>query len=78
MLIRALAMGWGFRKSYERGTGIKEIARTDKKHKRTIYKYMNLAYLSPCVINAVMNSEIPGHVNLCEATPNMKLTGSRN
>ena len=64
VLIRSLAMGWGFRKSYEQGTGIKEMARTENKHKRTIYKYMNLAYLSPCIINAVMNSEIPSHVNL--------------
>ena len=64
MLIRGLAIGWGFRKSYESGTGVKGIARTEKKNKRTIYRYLNLAYLSPRVIAAVMDSEVPAHVNL--------------
>ena len=45
-------------------TGIKAIARTEKKNKRTIYRYLNLAYLSPRVISAVIDSQVPAHVNL--------------
>jgi len=64
MLIKALAYGWKYKKDFERGTGIKALAEQEKRNQRTIYKYLNLAYLSPNITNAIMNNEVPPHVNL--------------
>jgi hypothetical protein len=63
-LIRALAYGWRYRKMYEAGTPVGEIEKQEKTAHRTIYKYLNLAYLSPCIVGAVMDSNVPAHVNL--------------
>ncbi|MDD3669211.1 MAG: hypothetical protein PHX68_02920 [Alphaproteobacteria bacterium] len=63
-LIRAMAMGWKYRKAYERGASVNEIRLAENKGDRTIYKYLNLAYLSPKVVGSIMDSEIPSHINL--------------
>ncbi|MCL2673306.1 MAG: recombinase family protein [Alphaproteobacteria bacterium] len=63
-LILALAYGWRYRKAYEAGTGITDLEKQERRNKRTLYKYLNLAYLSPKIIGAIMDSEIPAHVNL--------------
>ena len=41
---------------------IKNKIRTQ--NKLTIYKYLSLAYLSPRIIGAIMDSNVPTHVNL--------------
>ena len=64
MLIKALAYGWKYKKAYESGIGVKALASTGKRDQRTIYKYLNLAYLSPRIINDIMDSKIPPHINL--------------
>lgn len=64
LLIRALSYGWKYKQDYENGTGVKQIARSETRDARTIYKYLNLAYLSPRIINDIMPSEIPPHINL--------------
>lgn len=64
MLIKALAYGWKYKKAYETGIGVKALATTEKRDQRTIYKYLNLAYLSPRIINDIMDSKIPPHINL--------------
>lgn len=64
MLIKALAYGWKYKKAYESGIGVKALATTEKRDQRTIYKYLNLAYLSPRIINDIMDSKIPPHINL--------------
>ncbi len=64
MLIKALAYGWKYKKAYESGIGVKALAITEKRDQRTIYKYLNLAYLSPRIINDIMDSKIPPHINL--------------
>lgn len=64
MLIKALAYGWKYKKAYESGIGVKALASTENRDQRTIYKYLNLAYLSPCIINDIMDSKIPPHINL--------------
>jgi DNA invertase Pin-like site-specific DNA recombinase len=63
-LIRAMAMGWRYRKMYETGKTINEIRLAENVADRTVYKYLNLAYLSPKVVSAVMNSEVPSHISL--------------
>ena len=64
MLIKALAYGWKYKKAYESGIGVKALAATENRDQRTIYKYLNLAYLSPRIINDIMDSKIPSHINL--------------
>lgn len=64
MLIKALAYGWKYKKAYESGIGVKALAITEKRDQRTIYKYLNLAYLSPRIINDIVDSKIPSHINL--------------
>ena len=64
MLIKALAYGWKYKKAYESGIGVKALAATENRDQRTIYKYLNLAYLSPRIINDIMDSKIPPHINL--------------
>ncbi|MBD5400801.1 recombinase family protein [bacterium] len=64
MLIKALGYAWKYKQQYESGTGIRELAETEKRDQRTIYKYLNLAYLSPRIINDIMDSKIPPHINL--------------
>lgn len=64
MLIKALAYGWKYKKAYESGIGVKALAATGKRDQRTIYKYLNLAHLSPRIINDIMDSKIPPHINL--------------
>lgn len=64
MLIKALAYGWKYKKAYESGIGVKALATTENRDQRTIYKYLNLAYLSPRIINDIMDSKIPPHINL--------------
>ena len=64
MLIKALAYGWKYKKAYESGIGVKALATTENRDQRTIYKYLNLAYLSPRIINDIMDNKIPPHINL--------------
>lgn len=64
MLIKALAYGWKYKKAYESGIGVKALASTENRDQRTIYKCLNLAYLSPRIINDIMDSKIPPHINL--------------
>ena len=64
VLIHALALGWRYKRDYERGVAVNEMERTERKNKRTIYKYLDLVYLSPRMVDAIMDSEVPAHVNL--------------
>lgn len=64
MLIKALGYAWKYKQQYESRTGIRELAETEKRDQRTIYKYLNLAYLSPRIINDIMDSKIPPRINL--------------
>ena len=64
ILIKALAYAWKYKKEYENGVGIKAIAKNEQRDQRTIYKYLNLAYLSPRIINDIMDGKIPPNINL--------------
>lgn len=64
LLTKALAFGWKYKKEYENGVSLERIADNEQRNERTIYKYLNLAYLSPNITNAIMNDEVPAHVNL--------------
>ena len=56
-LIKALAYGWRYKKMYEAGTPVDHIMKQEKIAHRTVYKYLNLAYLSPTIINHIMDGK---------------------
>ncbi len=58
-LTRALAYGWRYKSMFERGITIEQIAKTEHKAERTIYKYLALAYLSPKIVSDIMNGSAP-------------------
>jgi hypothetical protein len=64
ILTKALAYGWKYKKEYESGAGAQQIAENEKRDIRTIYKYLNLAYLSPRIITDIMDGRIPSGTNL--------------
>ena len=58
LIIRALAYAWKFKKLYEKGLSTDDIAKQEKMSKRTIYKYLNLTYLSPRIINQLLDGTL--------------------
>lgn len=58
LIVRALAYAWKFKKLYEKGLSTDDIAKQEKISKRTIYKYLNLAYLSPRIINQLLDGTL--------------------
>ena len=62
LIVRALAYAWKFKKLYEKGLSTNDIAKQEKMSKRTIYKYLNLAYLSPRIINKLLDGTL--NINL--------------
>ncbi len=64
LIVKAFATAWRYKNLYEGGVGIKKIAIDEKRDLRTIYKYLNLAYLSPKIINSALNGELHNHTNI--------------
>lgn len=55
LIVRAFAYAWRYKKLYESGMQTDDIAKQERISKRTIYKYLNLAYLSPRIVNQLLN-----------------------
>lgn len=58
LIVRAFAYAWRYKKLYESGMPTDDIAKQERISKRTIYKYLNLAYLSPKLVNQLLNSTL--------------------
>lgn len=56
LIVRAFAYAWRYKKLYESGMSTDDIAKQEHISKRTIYKYLNLAYLSPKLVNKLLDS----------------------
>lgn len=54
LIVRAFAYAWWYKKLYESGIPTDDIAKQEHISKRTIYKYLNLAYLSPKLVNQLL------------------------
>jgi hypothetical protein len=63
-LIKALAIGWRYQKMAASGLSVRRIGEDEHKADRTIYRYLDLNFLSPNIVNAIMESQVPPHVNL--------------
>lgn len=58
LIIRAFAYAWRYKKLYEKGVRMEDIIKQERMSKRTIYKYLNLAYLSPRIVNQLLNGTL--------------------
>ncbi len=58
LIVRAFAYAWKFKKLYEKGVRMEDIMKQKKITKRTIYKYLNLAYLSPKIVNQLLSGTL--------------------
>lgn len=58
LIVRSFAYAWKFKKLYEKGVRMEDIMKQEKMTKRTIYKYLNLAYLSPRIVNQLLNGTL--------------------
>lgn len=58
LIVRAFAYAWKFKKLYEKGIQMEDIMKQEKMTKRTIYKYLNLAYLSPRIVNQLLSGTL--------------------
>lgn len=63
-LIKALSIGWKYNNMLRTGMSIDKIREQEHTAQRTVYKYISLAYLSPRIINSIMDSTIPDGLNL--------------
>lgn len=55
LIVRTFAYAWKFKKLYEKGIRMEDIMKQEKMTKRTIYKYLNIAYLSPRIVNQLLS-----------------------
>ena len=58
LIVRAFAYAWRYKKLYEKGVRMEDIMKQEKMTKRTIYKYLNLAYLSPRIVNQLLSGTL--------------------
>ena len=58
LIVRAFAYAWRYKKLYESGIPTDVIAEQEHISKRTIYKYLNLAYLSPTLVNKLLSGTV--------------------
>lgn len=63
-LVRALAYAWKYKREIENGLSVRKLATKIKHDHRTVYKYLNLYYLSPRIINTIMEGNAPTRINL--------------
>lgn len=58
LIVRAFAYARRYKKLYESGMPTDDIAKQERISKRTIYKYLNLAYLSPKIVNQLLSGTL--------------------
>lgn len=58
LIVRAFTYAWRYKKLYECGIPTDDIAKQERISKRTIYKYLNLAYLSPRIVNQLLSGTL--------------------
>ena len=58
LIVRTFAYAWRYKKLYEKSLSTDDIAKQERISKRTIYKYLNLAYLSPKIVNQLLSGTL--------------------
>jgi hypothetical protein len=54
LIVRAFALAHKYKETYERTGNLEELVKTEKTSWRSMYRYLNLAYLDPRIVNDVM------------------------
>ena len=57
-LVQALTIGWKYRKLYEGGLTVNQIAVKEQKGNRFVYRHLGLGYLSPQITEKVLDGKI--------------------
>lgn len=58
LIVRVFAYAWKFKKLYEKDVRMEDIMKQEKTNKRIIYKYLNLTYLSPRIVNQLLSGTL--------------------
>ena len=58
LIVLAFVYAWRYKKLYECGIPTDDIAKQERISKRTIYKYLNFAYLSPRIVNQLLSGTL--------------------
>jgi len=65
-LVRGIAYGWKFAKEFEQGKTAIKLEKETGMQKRTVYRYINLKYLSPKIIKDIFENKNPQNMRLVE------------
>ena len=57
LIFKAFATAWRYRELYEAGNSIDEISKIKKTSVRNIFKYLDLAFMSPQIVNDVLSAK---------------------
>lgn len=55
LILKAFATAWKYRDMYEECGDVDAVAQTAKATPRTIYKYLDLAYMNPKIVNNLLS-----------------------
>lgn len=55
LIMHAIVTAFKYRKIYERTGAITEIMQSDKVSNRTVYRYLDIAYMNPDILNEIMD-----------------------
>ena len=65
-LVRGLARGWQLKRLLEKAKALRECEKASGMNKRTFARYLNLCYLSPCIVVDIMEYRNPQNMSLKE------------
>lgn len=57
LIVKAFATAWKYRDMYENGNSIDEISKIKKTSARNIFKYLDLAFMSPPMVNDILSAK---------------------
>lgn len=57
LIVRAFALAWKYRDTFEKLGSLDEAVAAEKTSWRSLYRYLNLAYLHPNKVNAIMSGK---------------------
>ncbi len=57
LILKAFATAWKYRDMYENGNSIDEISKIKKTSARNIFKYLDLAFMSPPMVNDILSAK---------------------
>ena len=58
LILKAFATAWRYRELYEKDGNVDNVIRSVRTSPRLFYKYLALAYLSPKIVNRLLNGKI--------------------